>query len=255
MGIKEARLAAIVVPILPTDKEAAIKARVDEVRTALGSGKSFEAVAAIYQGRPGFTVAPPVWVMTEKFPPEVAQALRDKKPGTVTSAIHSGNTVQFLKLLAWSTIKKPSPMTEVTVKQIAIALPAKAAKDTQVKLADSERILQANPGSCEETKLPATPLPAKAIFARTLLRNVAPEQLSVLMHLEVGQVSDPQPAPDSVHLVLLCERSEAVGGDADLENLRQQLFAEKMELEAEKHLRNLRREASIDIRSDAKDAP
>ena len=49
---------------------------------------------------------------------------------------------------------------------------------------------------------------------------------------------------------MLCERTEPASKLPNADVVRQRLFGEKMELEAQKLLRNLRRDAFIDIKSD-----
>ena len=62
-------------------------------------------------------------------------------------------------------------------------------------------------------------------------------------------MSAPVISAGKVRMVLLCERSEKTGASGvDLDKVRQQLYSEKIELEAQKLLRNLRRDATIDIR-------
>jgi peptidyl-prolyl cis-trans isomerase SurA len=92
-------------------------------------------------------------------------------------------------------------------------------------------------------------LPAKVQLVRTHVGDLSPQQRSIVSHLEVGDVSEPLFGPDAVRLVVLCEKVEPSEGTLpNAEAIRQQLFAEKLELEAQKHLRNLRREAFIDIK-------
>jgi peptidyl-prolyl cis-trans isomerase SurA len=85
--------------------------------------------------------------------------------------------------------------------------------------------------------------------------NEMPQKLSAfLMGMKIGEVSEPIITPQGIRLFMLCERIDvppgkvvdtAVADDA----ARRAIFKEKIELEAQKYMRNLRREAFIEVRS------
>ncbi len=93
-------------------------------------------------------------------------------------------------------------------------------------------------------------------FRVTLTRAVSsdlPDKLrDFLMKLKVGQASDPVITPQGIRIFMLCERIDLPSAMASPEqkddDTRQAIFLEKMELEAQKYMRDLRREAFIEIR-------
>ena len=250
-GISEWQITALIVPLVADEKKMPkVKALVHEIGAALDAGKTVTDLTPTYSGRTDVQVNPPVWVIEENLPPEVREATHDLKPGMTSAPVRVGNSIQFVELMERRVTKKSASATEVSIKQIAIDVPAKSDKAMQSKLEETERQLRTDPGSCENDLVPKTPLSTEVKFARLTMGSLALEQRSVLSRLEVGQVSEPLPSPNRVTLLLLCERSEPAAGNAqENEQLRQQLFSEKMELEAQKHLRNLRRDAAIDIRT------
>ena len=88
-------------------------------------------------------------------------------------------------------------------------------------------------------------------FRTFVASNVLVNQNNVVRvdaRLEVGALSEPMVLPGKLQFVMVCERTDTTASAALDEELRQQIFIEKMDLEAQKHLRNLRREATIDVR-------
>lgn len=250
-GVTEYHIAALLVPILPTSTESETKARIEEVQSALASGTAFSKVAASYAGRKDIIFNPPVWVVEEVMPPEVRKVMAELAPEGVTPPVRTGNVVQFIQLIEKRTTKKPPAATQVILKQITLAIPPEADKKMQARLAESAQMLRKAPGSCESPDLPTTPVPAKAEFTRVAIGDLTPDQQSAIARLAVGEVTEPLLGPDSLRLVLLCERQEppaTAGADTNTDALRQKIFEEKIELEAQKHLRNLRRDATIDVR-------
>lgn len=80
---------------------------------------------------------------------------------------------------------------------------------------------------------------------------VLPELRERLLALKPGEVSDPVVSPAGVHIFQLRDRRSAVAatsGPADRERVRQRLEQEQMERLATRYLRNLRKDAFIDVR-------
>ena len=248
-GTNEEQLMALVLPITGPDKVAHVQSVANDVGAALKAGQAMSTLTIKY-AKENIQLSAPTWVNEENLPTEVIQAVHPLKTGETSGAVHVGNTVQFIKLMAKRTTKKPAASTQVMIKQISFDLPVKPSKELLAQVAASEQALRQNPGSCEDMTLPKIPLAPDVKFARLTMGDLSADQRSIIARLGVGELSEPLVAPRKVRLVMLCERMEGIGNTVDTETTRQQLFTEKLELEAQKHLRNLRRDASIDIRTD-----
>jgi len=248
-GKPEVRIAAV---SLPTTDEAHATKLAEEITSQLKTNPDLASLAGKYRAGQDVTFSPPIWIVEESLRPTLQQALRDLTPGSVTPPLRSSDAIQFVQLIDRQIVKPQSDNTEIAIKQIAIDVPAKRDKAAVAKLREVGEFIRKNPGDCSSEQLPPTGLPASASFARTKLGKLSAQQRSVVSHLNVGQVSDPIPGRDAVHIVMLCEKIEpATGNLPDAEAVRQRLFSEKIELEAQKHLRNLRRDAFIDIKNGA----
>ncbi len=250
VGVEEIRLAVLAIAVPSPDKEAATVAMANDMRAQLDAGHDLPSVAEKYRSKPNVQYNPLLWVTEERTPPALFALIKDAKEGALIGPSRIGNIIQFVKLLERRVTKKPASSTEVLLKHILLDIPPKTDKVQTQKLADSVAILRQNAGNCDDTTLPATPLRAQAEFMRTTFGALNPEVVSLLVRMDVGALSAPQVEGKKLRLVQLCERSESAGGVVVDEELKQKLFAEKMELEAQKHLRNLRREATIDIRGE-----
>ena len=254
-GTTELRIVALSVPVADAAGEAAAAKTVDDIALRLKTSPDIAAVAANYISRTDIKFSAPVWLSEESMQPALQQALRDMKPGDITPPLRAAGAIQFIQLLDRQVNKPQADNTEIAIKQISIPVPASRDAKSIAKLKAVAETIRANPGDCGSEKLPPTDLPVTASFARTKMGSLTPQQRSVINRLEVGGISAPLPTPEFVRLVMLCEKIEPAAGnlpDADI--IRQRLFAEKIELEAQKHLRNLKRDAFIDIKiGDVKD--
>lgn len=78
---------------------------------------------------------------------------------------------------------------------------------------------------------------------------LTPELRARLAALEPGQVSDPILGPNGVQIVLVRDRRAAAeGGPAERDRVRQALEQEQLERLATRYLRDLRRDAFVDVR-------
>lgn len=248
-GATELKIAVLSVPIKRAEDEAAGIKLGDTIAAAFKSGAAMPEIAAQYAGQSQVQFTPPAWVPEDNLQPALQQALRGIQPGAVTPPIRSGGGIQFVSLLDRKTIKKQSDATEIALKQILVPAPTKRDKASLEALKSTAAALRKNPGNCDDEKLPPTALPAQVKFARTQVGLLSPEQRSIIAQLEVGGVSEPILTPDALRLVMLCEKIEPSSGYLpDAVEVRQKLFAEKIELEAQKQLRNLRRDAFISIK-------
>lgn len=79
---------------------------------------------------------------------------------------------------------------------------------------------------------------------------ILPELRERLQAMQPGQVSDPIPSPAGVHIFQLRDRRQASAsaGTAERERVRQILEQEQLERSATRYLRNLRKDAFIEVR-------
>lgn len=248
-GEEEVRLQALEFKLPEQGKNAALEKLVDEAALGLRSGADMATLASSYIRNPAVRYNPPSWVAHGQLPIPLQQIIHPLKPGEVAAPLRNGNSVQLLQLMERRTAPRLAESTEYALKQLTIAVPQKRDKASLAKLRAAAVTLKSNPGDCLSQDVPMVSLPVKAEFLRMQLANLTPRQRSIVSHLEIGEVSEPLMGDDALRLVMLCEKIEpSTGALPDAEKIRQQLFAEKMELEAQKLLRNLRRDAYIDVK-------
>lgn len=249
-GATELQLASLTLPITSPQEADAVNAQAKAIAARLAKGDTFKQIATQESARGKTVLGAPGWVAEETLPPMMQQTLRELKPGEVTPPLNIGNAIQFVQVLERRENQKWIENTEVILKQIRIPVPTKRTKPLLEKLAMTVEMLRSNPGSCEAATLPTTEFPASVKFVQTKLSAINPEQRKIIAAMNVGDISAPMPGPDAVRLVMLCEKSEPAAGNLpDAEEIRQKLFAEKLELEAQKALRNLRRDTFIDVKA------
>lgn len=247
-GAQELQIVAISILVPEPSQQAAQAEFAASLSQRLQQGEPLERLAQELATRPDVRVRPPSWVPEDSLQPAIQQALRALQPGEISPPLPSANTFQLIQLVERRVIRKLPDSTELVVREIALPLPEKRTAETMLALRSSTEALRQNPELCNDAPL-SVPR-ARAKFIRTNLGNVSRELKSIVTHLNVGEASVPMASEESVRLFALCERIEpAQGNMPPAAEVQKRLFAEKMELEAQKHLRNLRRDAFIEIKA------
>lgn len=253
---QQVQIAAIAVPVRTPEDEAKAAALARELADKLTKGASFDALGATLSGSKDARPIPALWLDEEQLEPPVAQALRALAPGDTTQPLRSLNTYQIIKLLARREIAPVSPKTEVAVKQMQLRLAANAPAKEVDALMSIAKSVQENPGTCGEPGIAGvsdfTGMDIKVNYLRTTVGAMSPEMRGLVLPLGVGETTAPYATKDGLELLMLCEKIEAPYMAPDAKDVRDKLMGERAELEAEKLLRNLKRDAFIDIRSGEK---
>ena len=243
-GLMELKLAAFEL----NAKDEGADALAKELHDKLAAGTDSATLAVQYVKEAHFN--PPQWVGESRLPAPLQQQLGKLKPGEVSEPLRGASTIHVIQVLDGRTVQKSSGATEYAIKQWAVTLPKDRTKAGLTKLRAVASAIRANPGACDSSVAPKAALPVEVNQVRMKLAAMSPQQRSIISQLEVGQVSEPLIAPDKLRLVMLCEKIEPPQNAVDGDAVRQQLYAEKLELAAQKHLRNLRRDTFVDIKGE-----
>lgn len=221
-----------------------------DILASLATGTPMQTIAGRMLSNAAVHYSQPTWVPESKLPPALQQVLSQLQPGQYTSPLQTGSTIQILQLMDRKTDNKLSGDTQYTLKQFTVDAPASRSKASLAALSAAAAAIKAHPGSCDSAAAPAASLPVQVNFATVKISEMNEAQKQIVAHLKVGDLSEPLLAPEKLRLVMICEKIEPARSNLpDAEKIRQQLYAEKLELEAQKLLRNLRRDAYIDIKS------
>lgn len=267
VGAQEVQIAVIQLPVDSPKNEASVRKVAQKLADEIHSGVSFDAVASQFSSGSGGSA--PFWVEASQLDPSISAVLAKTPKGTVTDPLKSGAGYQLIKLV--DTRKKPGegeaapaatattaePRVEYAFRQVVIT-PKQGEKKNDKTLADIVAAITKTPGPCTD-KMVGTASGKDADVNVTFLRRASeslPDNVrGILGGLKVGGVSSPVTTPDAVRLFILCERAELPPqkpseepAHPSGEAIRQAIFSEKLELEVQKYMRNLREQGFIEVR-------
>lgn len=252
-NVPQVLISAISIPIASAKEDQKAASLAKTLGDRMRGGESFEAVARSMAANKAVVLVPTLWVDEAKLEPAIAKALRNIENGSYTQPIRSQQTYQILRLLDRREVPPVSPATEVALKQIQLRLPPSAPVKEVDALMQIAREVQQNPGTCGEAGIAGIQsfdgLDIRVNYVRSTMKQMNEEMRSLVIPMTVGDVSVPFATKDGLELLMLCEKIEAPLPVPSKEEARDRIFAERAELESERMLRNLKRDAFIEIKT------
>jgi peptidyl-prolyl cis-trans isomerase SurA len=249
---QEIKMAALTLPVDKPSREKEVLATAMKLAKELRAGASFEEVSRQLSGR-ALKGNEAFWVKPEQLDPLLAHALAAATAGMISEPVRTQTGFAIVKVYETrSREAAPTPKdSEVAFKDILLKEKIGAPPLEAGKLMSIAENVAKNPGTCEEKTLSGEnvkDIEVDVSQRREMASALPPTMQTVLAALKPGEVSPPQENNGAIHLFMLCERKEQTDADVDLDRAKNQVYQQKIELEAQKYLRNLRRDTFIDIR-------
>jgi len=261
-GQPEYLLSEIVLPVDKPSDEQGVAADAARLLQTLNEGASFDALArqvsAASTARRGGDLG---WVQASKLPRELVEALERLRPGDISQPLRS-QVGFFIFHLRDRRLGEAVPeggnqaVEEIKLSQILFDA------DTANDVALSARVDEANAirtrlTDCGAVNAVAEELsaPASGDLGWLKVSDLPTVLAEGVTALPVGQISEPLQGPAGIHLLMVCERrggDEAVdadlGSEEERQKLTQDLERERLDRLARRYLRDLRKQAFIDVR-------
>lgn len=251
---QEWQIAVLALPVDKPSRESEMRKLADRLVKEMRSGASFEEVSRQFSSNSSGGKVETFWVRPEQLDPAVAKALSTAGKGAVTDPVRTGPGFTIVKVYDTRALEgQPQAEIEVMLKEILLKLkPDAGTKEAGAMLQIGEEVAK-HPGTCEEKGVAnidnLQDFAIEVNFNRTRLSDLPPALKIIAEGLKVGEISTPFASDEGIRLYMLCDKKETSGAPTpDRDRIYAMLMQQKMELEAQKYLRNLRRETFIEVR-------
>jgi len=185
------------------------------------------------------------WIQEGQLPEELDTALSKMRPGTLSAPIRSltGFHILLLRDERQSSLGKVS----LRLNQIVFEQPSGASEaETQALTAQAEAARGKVTGCAGLAELAAEiGGPGSGDLGTVNPGDLPPPIRDIVMALPVGQASPPLKFSDSLRILVVCERTDS---GIDRIKIREDLANQRLDLLARRYMRDLRRNANIDVR-------
>ena len=210
----------------------------------LRNGANFSALARQFSQSATAAVGGDLgWIAASSLPGKLPEAVRNMAEGSLAGPIQ---TFGGFYILALQDVREQrASETRVTLKQLLLT-PAETGADKAALRTQAARLAKNVEGCGNVEAVAETAEMAQAIDLGELKLADMPEAIRKSVGaLEVGETSEPLEAGGGVGVVVVCDR---VTPGLDREQIRRNLIRQRMNMLAQRHMRNLRQQAYIEIR-------
>jgi len=242
-GEKQYRMREIFLSVDQTAEMQQVRQTAQRLVQELQRGAEFPALARQFSQAGTAAVGGEIgWVTPSNLPESVAEAVTSMSPGQVAGPLESFNGVHIVKLM--DTRIRQAGDASVDLKQVFLPVP-----DDGDREAAREQLTQYAQGieGCGnvESVVEETDPARVSELTDIALADLPAEIRREIVELDIGQPSQPVEVTGGLAVLTVCARS---GGDIDREQIRQNLVDERLNMIAQRYMRDLRRQAHIDIR-------
>ena len=254
VGKTETRVAEIFVPVDRADGVDEGKRSADRIIEQLRRGAPFGAVAQQFsQGASAASGGDLGWVLPGALDPSLDAAIEKTQPRTYSEPVRSGAGWHILYVVDRRPFAAARPDdVKLNLVQLTLSLPANASpEEINRATADAQKAMS-GVRQCSDLHVQARQIKGSTsgdlngLRAGDLAAN--PQMYEQIPRLPIGGTAGPFRVAEGLQVVALCSK---VGGDGmpTREAIQQQLLIQTLDAAGRRYMRDLRRPATVDIKS------
>jgi len=248
---KQYHLAEIALPFDRPDQEEEVKNDLSHLMEELQKGAQFSALAQQFsQSATASQGGDMGWLTEDQLEPEIKEALLQLQPGQLSMPIR---TSQGYVLIAFIEQKLPGSdeNTVLTMQQVLLPFPQDVTEEQGKEIMEKASKIGREAKSCEALeKISKEKFPSsKTRLTQGGLLSSFPEELqNIINSLDLNKTSEPLLTQEGALLVMICEKKSEQKHVFSKDDAIEHIAGQKHILLARRELRDLRRQAYIELR-------
>lgn len=192
------------------------------------------------------------WVKADQLPPELAEAVRTLPVGQISQPIKVAGGYSIVQVADSRQVLTSDPRDAVlSLLQMSISFPKSTTRDqASGKVAELAKITQSM-GGCGGARVAAQKIGAELVANDTTkVRDLPPALQNMILKLSIGQATTPfGSVEDGVRVLVLCGRDDpGQAATPSFDQVYAQLNEQRVNMRAQRYLRDLRRDAVVEYR-------
>jgi peptidyl-prolyl cis-trans isomerase SurA len=255
VGKPEFRVGEIFIPVEDPANTADAQRFAETVISELRAGAAFPVVAAQFsQSQTALEGGELGWVQLNQLDPAVARLVTEMPPGAISNPVKVPGGFSIVTLQGKREFGRDVG-TILTLRQVFLPFTAplnpQAPTEQQRQTLEKARAISGSVHSCEQMEQVAkTSNPARPVDPGPVrLDSINPPAFrQMLTTLPADRASQPLVSSDGIAVLIVCSREQKNLASFAKEDIQRQLLGERVELLARQLQRDLRRQATIDMR-------
>lgn len=250
-GAPEYRVAEIYMAATPENAQQ-IRARLGQLIEQIRGGASFASLARVHSDATTGAVGGDLgWVRTAQLPPELAAVVQQMPVGAISDPIQVSGGFSVVALTDSRQVLTANPRdAQLSLMQLSIDLPAGTTEAVARERAQRLGMATQAMGGCGGAAQAATSVGAELVSNdNVVVRELPPQLQEMLLGMGVGQATQPFGSNQRVSVLVLCGRDDPeMAAMPTASTVAERVEDERMQRQAQRHLRDLRRDAVIEYR-------
>ncbi|HZS83609.1 MAG TPA: peptidylprolyl isomerase [Stellaceae bacterium] len=224
----------------------------DRLIEQLHSGGNFPQIAQQFSQSPTAAVGGDMgWIIPSELSPELAAAVNRMKPGELSEPIRAAGGYYIILVIDKQAAGGGIDDEKVSLMQVMFPLPANAPESEKQRVAAAAASVSKEARSCGElAQIGRQQAPQTSGDLGWVRVGDLPPGLRPTVHaLKIAEASPPVPLQGGLGVLMVCDRQASPGALPTRQQVMENLEQEKFETLAQRYLRDLRRQAFIDIRA------
>ena len=246
-GTTQLRLSEIFLPVDSPDQENQVRETGVRMMEQLGAGADFTALARQFSSSATASVGGDLgWIQAEQLPDELIEVVSQMTESQVSGPVRTfgGFYILFLR----DTRQVSMGAATLDLKQLLFDYPAGAGESDIAAVRARAVEAAGQVQSCEGFEALAEQIggPGSGDVGQLKLTDLPEATQVAVANLQVGQASQPVEIPGGFAVLVVCDR---IDDGVDREQIRESLANQRLDIQARRYMRDLRRAANVDIRS------
>ncbi|MFM2045009.1 MAG: hypothetical protein RLY86_3585 [Pseudomonadota bacterium] len=248
-GNPEYLVSEIFLAVDTPEAEAEVRRLAERVVEQISQGANFNAVAQQFsQSATAATGGELGWIQIGQLEADLDRALQQLKSGQFSRPIRGSGGFHIFWLRDQRAVVAGNP-DDIQVAIGQFILPAGAVADQQAAFQQVNAVAQ-EAASCDALQQASTRIPGAQVAGLPLTRlgDIPAEIRGLVQSLGIGTPTQPLVTDVGVMLLMVCDRVVPEGSLPPVDQIRNALLMERIDMLQRRYLRDLRREATIEYR-------
>ncbi len=252
VGKQQNLVSEIFLPVESPEKEEEVRRFAERITVQVRKGANFAAIARQFsQGTTAAAGGEIGWVQSGQLQEELESALNAMSPRTYSDPVRSVGGYYILALRDRRRIAKADP-GDITFNLTQLVIPLSASTD---EAEVNRRMSQANSLRGRINKCGSVDALAKEIdspmsgsLGTLKMKDLPVEFQGAVKDLLAGDVSAPVRTSVGIHVLVVCSRTNPASSIPTRTSVRNQLVEQRLDMMARRFIRDLRRDALVEMR-------
>lgn len=251
--VEEYFMNEIVLPVESPADEAAVKELADKLHQELKAGKNFAAIAREFsQSASAYNDGILGWMPENQLPKEITAEIKKNDLGVVSEPIRSIEGYFIVKATEKRKQSSLAQEDELNLKHFEIPYSEKPDAKKTAEIFDKLSKLSYSDDACNDSSQFAIKGGMNyKDYGFVKVADIEPKIRPLVAELAIGTFSAPLKTLESGLVFLVCEKIENIApliDDNKRAKAREALFYKKLDLQARKYMRDLRRKTNVEIK-------